>query len=40
VTGNDPAKLEEFINQGRQEKTFENDDITIVAIDVRGFRHN
>lgn len=40
VTENDPAKLEEFINQGRQEKTFENDDITIVAIDVRGFRHN
>ena len=40
VTGNDPAKLEEFVNQGRLEKTIENDDITIVAINVRGFRHN
>lgn len=40
VTGKDSDMLEDFVNQGRQEKTFENDDITIVAIDVRGFRHN
>ena len=40
ITGKDSTKLEEFVNQGRQEKTFENDDITILAIDTRGFRHN
>ena len=40
VTGKDPTKLEEFVSRGRQEKTFENDDITILAIDARGFRHN
>jgi hypothetical protein len=40
VIGKDPTKLEEFVSRGRQEKTFDNDDITIVAIDTRGFRHN
>ena len=40
VTGSDPNQLEGFVSIGRQENTFENDDITIVAIDTRGFRHN
>jgi myosin heavy subunit len=40
VTGNDPGQLEYLVEEGRQENTFDNDDITIVAIDTRGFRHN
>lgn len=40
VTENKPDQLSELVRKGRQEKTFENDDITILAIDTRGFRHN
>ena len=40
VTGNDSNQLDNFVNKGRQENRFENDDITIVAIDTRGFHHN
>ncbi len=40
VTENKPGQLSELVRKGRQEKTFENDDITILAIDTRGFHHN
>ena len=40
VTEKKPDQLSELVRKGRHEKTFENDDITILAIDTRGFRHN
>ena len=40
VTENNPDQLNDLVRKGRQENTFENDDITIVAINPRGFRHN
>ena len=39
VTEKDSTSLEDFVCRGRQENTFENDDITVVAINTRGFRH-
>ena len=40
VTENNPGQLSDLVRKGRRENTFENDDITIVAINPRGFRHN
>ena len=40
VTENNSDQLNDLVRKGRQENTFENDDITIVAINPRGFRHN
>ena len=40
VTENNPDQLSDLVRKGRQENTFENDDITVVAINTRGFRHN